>query len=74
MMFSNNAFQWNITFIRSVHDWEVEMVRAFTFGSTFFIEMLDKESYLSILDIHILKTPTSTLTTCILYLVHVKFV
>jgi len=29
MLFSNDTVQWNITFIRSVHDWEVETVSSF---------------------------------------------
>jgi hypothetical protein len=29
MLFSNDIFKWNITFIKSVHDWEVEMVTLF---------------------------------------------
>lgn len=29
MLFSNYIFKWNITFIKSMHDWEVEMVTLF---------------------------------------------
>jgi hypothetical protein len=29
MLFSNSTFHWNITFIISVHEWEMEMVTLF---------------------------------------------
>jgi hypothetical protein len=29
MLFSNDTFQWNISFIILVHDWEVDMVTSF---------------------------------------------
>jgi hypothetical protein len=27
--FSNDTLQWNITFIRSMHDWEVDLITSF---------------------------------------------
>jgi hypothetical protein len=32
--FSNDTLQWNITFIRSMHDWEVDLI---TYSLTFCI-------------------------------------
>jgi len=29
MQFSNDTLQWNITFIKSLHDWKVELVTSF---------------------------------------------
>jgi hypothetical protein len=29
MQFSNDTLQWNIIYIRSMHDWEVEVVSSF---------------------------------------------
>lgn len=29
LQFSNNALQWTISFIRSVHDWEVVLISLF---------------------------------------------
>jgi hypothetical protein len=29
VQFSTNSLQWNVTFIRLVHDWEVELVTSF---------------------------------------------
>jgi hypothetical protein len=29
MWFSNDTCQWNVTFIKAVHDWEMELVTSF---------------------------------------------
>jgi len=42
VLFSNDTFQWNITFIRLVHDWEVEAEMVASFFNLLYSFMMNQ--------------------------------